>query len=341
MTLTREEGERSPSFTLAVAELTSVDSVERNVASVMAVLSEVEAANSNRRAENQIKLVCLPENALFLRVREGDAIEPIDCASDARTKPIRDWCSRVSVSVHIGSVAVMGSDRMVNASVLIGPSVGPSYDRRLSQVRQVYEKIHLFDVDVQGLKPIRESDSFDHGSRSSILEIEGWRFASSICYDIRFAELYSIYARQEVDAILIPSAFLVQTGQAHWDVLTRARAIESQAYVIASAQGGEHRSIHSAEVVEGDGSAGARYTYGHSRVVDPWGVVVGEVSRQVHREALGQAAGDGGDVGDSGDQGVCRDPRQLPSWFECTLSRARLEQVRRQIPMRSHRRPLS
>ena len=121
---------------------------------------------------------------------------------------------------------------------------------------------------------------------------------SSICYDIRFAELYSVYAKAEVDIILVPAAFLVKTGQAHWEVLLRARAIESQCYVIASAQAGTHHS-----------QAGilSRETFGHSMIVDPWGDVKAFKTTEV---------------------GV----------VFAELSQDLIRNVRKQIPMKNHRR---
>jgi len=162
----------------------------------------------------------------------------------------------------------------------------------------VYRKIHLFDVDVVGQKPVRESDVFARGTETSVFEIKGWKFGSSICYDVRFPELYLRYAREEVDAILVPAAFLTTTGRAHWEILLRARAIESQAYVLAAAQGGTHQGI----------KGGTRETHGHSMIVDPWGLIVEEIQ-------------------DSSEVRVAR----------ATLKVDRIEAVRRQIPMKNHR----
>jgi predicted amidohydrolase len=124
----------------------------------------------------------------------------------------------------------------------------------------------LFDVEVAGAPPVRESDYFNGGSEARVVEIDGWKFGLSICYDLRFAELYLRYAREKADVILVPSAFLVPTGEAHWHVLLRARAIEAQCFVAAPAQSGEHHS-----------DSQVRKTYGHSLVVDPWGKVLAEL----------------------------------------------------------------
>jgi predicted amidohydrolase len=158
--------------------------------------------------------------------------------------------------------------------------------------------MHLFDIQLEGQKAIRESDAFRHGQKPSVLEVDGWRIGETICYDVRFAELFSQYARKEVDVILVPAAFLVKTGEAHWHILLRARAIESQAYVIASAQGGTHKGI----------KGGVRETFGHSLVIDPWGGIQAEVTNNG------------------------------PGFSISILSRERIMKVRGQIPMKDHRR---
>jgi predicted amidohydrolase len=163
--------------------------------------------------------------------------------------------------------------------------------------RVVYVKTHLFDVDVEGAPPVRESDHFVGGGGPATVELKGWKFGLSICYDLRFAELYLKYA-EAVDVILIPSAFLVPTGQAHWHVLVRARAIENQCFVAAPAQSGEHTSV---------ASGPSRRTFGHSLVVDPWGAVL-------------------------------LDMEHAPGAAVVELKRDLIEKARRQIPMQGHRR---
>lgn len=269
---------------VAVLQLTSVDDVSKNVSEILRLLATLESSPPD--------LVCLPENSLYLRLREGDRIPSI-ALDDSRLEPLREWARRFGSVIHLGSIPreVGGLSKLFNSSVVIGAD---------GVVRDAYQKIHLFDVDVTGHKPVRESDVFSPGPGPAILEVRGWKIGLTICYDLRFAELFLEYARAGVDLILIPSAFLVPTGQAHWEILTRARAIESQAYVVAAAQGGVHKN-----------DAGAsRSTYGHSIVIDPWGEVI---------ETLPD---------DFGDRRILR----------ARLSKARIAQVRAQIPMASHRR---
>jgi predicted amidohydrolase len=267
---------------VAVLQLTSIDDVAKNVATIIGLLASLEADVPD--------LICLPENSLYFRVKEGEAI-PSLAFDDGRLEPLRAWARKFKTTLHLGSIPRAVGEKLFNSSVLILP------DGSLSDV---YQKIHLFDVDVAGHKSVRESDVFAHGPAPAIIEVAGWKIGCTICYDLRFAELFSQYAKAGVDLLLIPSAFIVPTGKAHWEILTRARAIESQAYVVAAAQGGIHT----------DGLGNSRGTYGHSIIVDPWGEVV---------ETLPD---------DFGSKRVLR----------ARLSKERIAKVRAQIPMSSHRR---
>lgn len=261
-------------------QMTSVDSTEKNWQQIQRLLEGQDLKNTD--------LICLPENSLFMRVKEGDKIPGLKL-SDNIFEKLSELAQVHAVHLHLGSVPLVKSDRLVNASVWINDQ---------GKINVSYEKIHLFDIQLEGATPIRESDVFESGQGPSVIEINGWKIGQSICYDLRFAELYVKYAQVPVDIILIPSAFLVPTGRAHWDLLVRARAIESQSFVVAPAQAGVHRGE----------KGGERSTYGHSLFVDPWGEVIkkGEADR--------------------------------PEVLRATLSKSRLESVRKQIPMGSHRR---
>jgi predicted amidohydrolase len=265
---------------VAVCQMTSVNDVDLNLKTILGQLASLESDLPD--------FVCFPENALYLRVREGDKIAGVTVKAPALAE-ISAWARRTGRTVHLGSVPLADDGKVFNSSLLLTPD---------GAIRDSYRKIHLFDVDVEGHKPVRESDVFAGGESPEILEVQGWKLGSSICYDMRFPELYLKYAVAQVDAILIPSAFLVPTGKAHWEVLTRARAIEAQAYVLAAAQGGEHVGV--------DG--GTRYTYGHSVIVDPWGEVIAERTE------------DG------------------PGVVRAELRKDRIASVRKQIPMKNHRR---
>ena len=129
-----------------------------------------------------------------------------------------------------------------------------------------YRKIHLFDVDVPGGATLLESRSTAPGKGEAVVvdarEQLGFTFGLTTCYDVRFPELYVALARRGCDAILVPSAFTIPTGEAHWHLLLRARAVESQSYILAAAQSGAHNE--------------KRRSYGHALAVDPWGTVVGD-----------------------------------------------------------------
>jgi deaminated glutathione amidase len=155
--------------------------------------------------------------------------------------------------VHMGSLPVIAEDRtrFANRSLVIDPD---------GVVRARYDKIHLFDVDLQSGESWRESSAYIPGAEPVAVRTPLGLMGLTICYDVRFPALYAALAAVAVDVLAVPAAFTVPTGEAHWHTLLRARAIEAEAFVVAAAQSGSHE----------DG----RQTYGHSLVVDPWGEVI-------------------------------------------------------------------
>jgi len=147
---------------------------------------------------------------------------------------------------------VEGDDKLRNTSVLVGPD---------GELHATYNKLHLFDVEVEGTV-YRESDAEAPGDEEVVADAGGLRIGMAVCYDLRFPELFRIMALRGARAISLPSAFTVPTGRAHWEVLVRARAIENQVFMIAAGQIGKHPPHHE--------------SYGHSMIVDPWGVVLAE-----------------------------------------------------------------
>lgn len=264
---------------IALAQLNSGDETSINLAIIKAAIEEAASAKA--------AVVFFPENSLFFRVSNTDKVNSIK-VDGAEVSLLSEVCKRNSIAVHL-TTAIEESGVVYNASIFID---------KTGNAKKLYNKIHLFDIELTGQTPIRESDSFKHGAEPVIFEYEGFKFASSICYDIRFAELYSFYAKNEVDVILVPAAFLVKTGMAHWEILLRARAIESQCYVLAAAQHGTHRST---------ASASTRETYGHSMAVGPWGEVLA-----LKKEGVGLVFTE--------------------------INKDEIKKVRTQIPMRSHRR---
>jgi predicted amidohydrolase len=160
------------------------------------------------------------------------------------------------VHLHIGSMAVALPDgRFANRSVLFTPQ---------GEIAATYDKIHLFDATISGLAAYRESATYKGGDRAVTVPLGAWTLGMAICYDMRFPALFAELAKAGANLLAVPAAFTVPTGQAHWEVLLRARAIETGSYVIAAAQGGEH--------------ANGRSTYGHSMIIDPWGKILGELA---------------------------------------------------------------
>jgi predicted amidohydrolase len=161
--------------------------------------------------------------------------------------------ARHGMWVHIGSMPILdeGAEKLANRSIIITPD---------GAIVARYDKMHLFDVDLASGETWRESSAYVGGQQPVVVQTPLGLMGLAICYDMRFPDLFSTYAKSGVDVITLPSAFTVPTGEAHWHVLLRARAIESAAFVIAAAQCGIHE----------DG----RQTYGHSLVVDPWGTIL-------------------------------------------------------------------
>lgn len=241
-------------FLAACVQLRSTDDVEANLAATERLV--------RRAASYGAKLVATPENTSFLgpQFHKIELAEPIDGPIATRLAKLAD---ELSIHLLVGSIA----EQKTNADGSVDPSrcfntsllFGPSGDRLA-----VYRKIHLFDVDVPGGVTLRESDSIAPGEAIVVAETELGRIGMSICYDLRFPELYRALVDRGADILAIPSAFTLTTGKDHWHPLMRARAIETQCWVLAPAQWGVHDE------------GGKRVSYGHSLIVDPWGAVVAE-----------------------------------------------------------------
>lgn len=164
-----------------------------------------------------------------------------------------DLAKELGVTLLIGSLAIRsGEDRAVNRSYVFGPQ---------GDILARYDKIHLFDVTVSKAETWTESRVYDRGDKAVMIDIDEARIGLSICYDLRFPHLYRAYAQEGANIICVPAAFTRPTGEAHWETLLKARAIETGAYIIAPAQGGQH--------------ADGRVTWGHSMMINPWGEIEG------------------------------------------------------------------
>jgi predicted amidohydrolase len=173
---------------------------------------------------------------------------------DTSLAVFRDLARKLSLFLHIGSLAIkVSSDKAANRSFLIDPK---------GEIVARYDKIHMFDVDLGSGESYRESVSYRPGELAVLSDLPWGRFGLSVCYDLRFPALYRALAEAGATMLTIPSAFTRVTGEAHWHVLVRSRAIETGSFVLAAAQGGKHEN--------------GRETYGHSLVVDPWGRILAE-----------------------------------------------------------------
>lgn len=160
----------------------------------------------------------------------------------------------LGIFVHIGSTAIArGDEKMANRGFLFGPD-----GKRICS----YDKIHMFDVDLDNGESWRESSAYEAGAEARVAHLPFATLGFAICYDVRFPQLFRTEALAGAEILTVPAAFTRQTGEAHWEILLRARAIENGAFLVAAAQGGVHE----------DG----RETYGHSMIIDPWGRVLAE-----------------------------------------------------------------
>jgi len=268
-------------LTTALIQLTSTDDFSSNCEQVFVRLEQV-------RSQGGARLILLPENSLYLRLNRESKLEALSLDHPIFKKLSVYCCEN---RCHFLMTTPVQEPEVVSNATLHLDDQG--------SIQVVYRKIHLFDVNVRGVPTVRESDDFSYGSKLAAVEVDGWKIGLSICYDLRFSELFSLYVRQGVHALAVPAAFLVPTGRAHWEVLLRARAIETQSFVLAPAQGGVHENSHQDR----------RKTWGHSMVVSPWGEVLAEVESSEASQVL-----------------------------IYTLDPSQIESVRKQIPMSGHRR---
>ena len=174
--------------------------------------------------------------------------------NDSSLSTLRELARKLAIFVHIGSLAIkISPDRAANRSFLIDPK---------GDIVSRYDKVHMFDVDLANGESYRESRNYRPGELAVLADLPWGRMGLTVCYDLRFPALYRALAEAGASMLTIPSAFTKQTGEAHWHVLIRARAIENGSFVFAAAQGGKHEN--------------GRDTYGHSLIVDPWGRILAE-----------------------------------------------------------------
>jgi len=234
-------------FKVALIQMRSGLEPAANLKAVLAAVDEAKRGGADYvQTPEMTNILALRREQLFTKI-VGDE-------HDATLATLREVARRLSIYIHIGSLAIKASpEKAANRSFLI--------DRKGDIVAR-YDKIHMFDVDLAGGESYRESNTYRPGELAVVADLPWGRLGLTVCYDLRFPALYRALAEAGASFLAIPSAFTKQTGEAHWHVLMRARAIETGCYVLAAAQGGKHEN--------------GRETFGHSLVVDPWGKVTAE-----------------------------------------------------------------
>jgi deaminated glutathione amidase len=238
-------------FKVGLVQMRSGVDPQANLATALAA---IEAA-----ADAGADYVLTPEMTNIMEIKRDKLFAAItDEERDPSLAALRAAARKHSLYLHIGSLAVKVSpDKAANRSFLI--------DRRGDVVAR-YDKIHMFDVDLANGESYRESRSYRPGDLAVVADLPWGRLGVTVCYDLRFPALYRALAEAGASFFSIPAAFTKQTGEAHWHVLMRARAIENGCFVFAAAQGGTHEN--------------GRETFGHSLVVDPWGQIIAEAGTE-------------------------------------------------------------
>ena len=234
-------------FKAACIQMTASREEAENIAVVEALVGEAAAAGADYVQTPEMTNIIERDRERLMATLSTEAESPALAA-------FSDLAARHRIWLHIGSLALRaGPSRIANRAFLIGPD---------GAVRASYDKVHLFDVDLPNGESWRESATYSPGERALVADLPWCRLGFAICYDVRFPQLFRAEAHAGALVLTAPAAFTRQTGEAHWHVLQRARAIENGAFMVSAAQGGRH--------------ADGRETYGHSIIVSPWGEVLAE-----------------------------------------------------------------
>jgi predicted amidohydrolase len=234
-------------FKVGLIQMRSGIDPQANLAAAVASIEEAKRADAD--------YVLTPEMTNILALKRDQLFAAIVAEEhDPTLARLRELARKLGIYVHIGSLAIKASpEKAVNRSFLI--------DRK-GDIAARYDKIHMFDVDLGGGESYRESSNYRAGELAVVADLPWGRLGLTVCYDLRFPALYRALAEAGASFLAIPSAFTRKTGEAHWHVLLRARAIENGSFVFAAAQGGSHEN--------------GRETFGHSLIVDPWGRILAE-----------------------------------------------------------------
>jgi predicted amidohydrolase len=237
----------SPKFHAALLQMRSGRSIDANIEAVRKLAREAKAGGAD--------YVQTPEMTNVMEANRKALLPSlVEEERDPSLAAFRELARELKIHFHVGSLAVkVTPEKAANRSLLIDPA---------GEIVARYDKIHLFDVELAGGESYRESNTYRPGESAVLADLPWGRLGLTICYDLRFPSLYRALAEAGADFLAIPAAFTKQTGEAHWHVLMRARAIETGSYVLAAAQGGHHEN--------------GRDTFGHSVIVDPWGKIIAE-----------------------------------------------------------------
>ena len=234
-------------FRAGLIQMRSGRNPASNLDAALKLIGEAKQAGADYvQTPEMTNIMELARDKLFAAIADED--------QDICLVAFREIARKLALYVHVGSLAIkVSSDKAANRSFLIDPK---------GEIAARYDKIHMFDVDLADGESYRESRNFRPGELAVVTDLPWGRFGLTVCYDLRFPALYRALAEAGATILTIPAAFTRQTGEAHWHVLMRARAIENGCFVLAAAQGGTHEN--------------GRDTFGHSLIIDPWGRILAE-----------------------------------------------------------------
>jgi deaminated glutathione amidase len=234
-------------FRVSLVQMCTGRDVEKNLADAGALIREAARQGAQYVQTPEITTLMEMERArLFAAVRPEEG--------NAAIAYFRALARELGIWLHVGSMGVLvGNGKVANRSFMRSPG---------GEIEARFDKIHMFDVELAGGESYRESKNYQAGDAAVLAELPWGTLGLTVCYDLRFPHLYRSLAKAGADFLAIPSAFTRQTGEAHWHILVRARAIENGCFVFAAAQAGKHES--------------GRETYGHSLIVSPWGEILAE-----------------------------------------------------------------
>jgi deaminated glutathione amidase len=236
---------------IAAIQMRSGMDVGRNVEEFDRLVREAAASGASYVQSPEMTGLLVRDKAALLGAISGEAEDPIAARASELARELQ-------ICLHVGSTAIaLDGGKVANRAFLFAPS---------GALLATYDKIHMFDVDLPDGESYRESRTYRPGRAAIVADLPWARLGLSICYDLRFPQLYRALAQAGATLLTVPAAFTRRTGEAHWHVLQRARAVENTAFVISAAQGGRHEN--------------GRETYGHSLIVAPWGEVLAEAGTE-------------------------------------------------------------